>query len=256
MVKSIAVTGRRKVAFTEAVAPRPKTQAEFERRQRSLSASDALIVVAWLNSVRRTAAYRRVVAVRQEVEDLGLMLNSLHHEKQTARAQRRGNQSQISPQAMKEFDEYAARYRQFRERHNALNRLLSRYAFAPALAPDLDSGIWRFNAVPKSIRGPAIQVSVSDGNLTIQVNETAVIGALARLAAGRELYKVRLCEQCHERWRVSERRMDRFCSPGCREAWYAESPDYGERRRAIQRRYRENFKLKIAAANAARKGRS
>jgi hypothetical protein len=65
---------------------------------------------------------------------------------------------------------------------------------------------------------------------------------LCRLAANRELYKVRLCEMCGERWRVSERKMDRFCCQKCREAFYAQSPEFHERKAKNQRKYRDGLK--------------
>jgi hypothetical protein len=249
VVEGNKVTRRRKITFTSAVAPPPKTRTEFKRRGRLLSLSDALIAVDWLNAAKGTAAYRRVVQIRGELEQLSTMLDSLRHQRQEGRARRKGRTT-LPSQA--EMAEEAQLYTGFRERHNAFNRLLSKYTFVPVMACDLDTGIWRFNPVPKGRRGRVIEVS--DGRWTVEVDEAAAVAALARLAANRELYKVRLCEQCHERWFISERRMDRFCSPRCREAWYAESPEYDKRRQDIQRRYRENLRLKIAAQNAALKG--
>ncbi len=66
--------------------------------------------------------------------------------------------------------------------------------------------------------------------------------ALVRLAVRRQLRKLRLCDQCKKVWRVSERKMDRFCSMGCREAAYAQQPEYRKRRREILKRHRENKK--------------
>jgi hypothetical protein len=117
------------------------------------------------------------------------------------------------------------------------------------MACDPPSGVWRYNAVPRKARGQ--QIEIAHQGITVQVNKAAVVAALTRLAANRELYKVRLCEQCRERWRVSERKMDRFCSPECREGWHTKSPDYSERRQEIQRRYRKKLKLKRAAEDAA-----
>jgi hypothetical protein len=254
VTKKQKVTRKRKgVAFTEAVAPRPTTRTEFERRARSLSFSDAFIVVQWLNAAKGSAAYRKVLTVKLELDELGALLDSVRRQKQESRAANKGRQAPLSQEDVTAAVQRAEFYTQFRERHNSLNRTLAKYSFVPVMACDPDMGIWRCSSVPKVTRGRTIEVS--DGALTVHVNEAAVVAALARLAANRELYKVRLCEQCQERWRVSERAMDRFCSPECRQEWYAKSPDYGKRRRDIQRRYRTNVKQAIAAHDAALKGR-
>jgi hypothetical protein len=253
VVDNNAVTRKQKIAFTEAVAPQPKTQTEIERRARSLSFSDASIAVEWLNATKGTAEYRRALAIRQELEELGATMDSLRQQMQgsTARkAKLKGRQTPFSPQEVEEYAQRAKVRIAFRERHNALNRTLAKYAFVPVMAYDPSLSMWRCASVPKATRGHTVQVS--DGALTVHVNESAVIAALARLAANRELYKARLCEQCHESWRVSERMMDRFCSPECRTAWYMKSPDYKKRRQDIQQRYRDGLRTK----DAARKGRN
>jgi hypothetical protein len=216
-----------------------------------ISSSDALCAVAWLNNFKGTANYRRVLQIRDELEQLGAMLDSLCRQRQEGRARRKGRTTFPTQGEITKEVQLAELYTRFSERHNDFNRLLSKYTFVSAMAYDPDTGIWRFNPLPKGGRGRIIKVS--DGRLTVEVDETAVVAALARLAANRELYKARLCEQCHERWRVSERRMDRFCSQQCREAWYTASPEYDKRRRDIQRRYRENIRRKITAQEKGRK---
>ena len=124
---------------------------------------------------------------------------------------------------------------QFRQHHNALNLQLARYIHIPALAYSPDYGVWRFGMVPKHPRGP--EIKLSDESFDVLVNESTVIAALCRLAANRELHKVRLCEMCGERWRVSERKIDKFCSQKCREAFYAKSDEYRERKATNQRNF-------------------
>jgi hypothetical protein len=141
---------------------------------------------------------------------------------------------------IREAAERAELYTRFRERHNAINRLLSRYVFEPLLSWDLDTDVWLFSTVPKDMRGRTIQVS--DGGTTVQVNEAAVVAALARLAANRKLEKARLCVWCRERWHVSEREIDKFCCAKCRQAYYAHSPEYRPKKAEAQRRYREQLK--------------
>lgn len=126
-------------------------------------------------------------------------------------------------------------HEQFRRRHNAFNRPLSRYAFVPALAYRLDAGVWRFNKIPKRTRGRVVKMDDQTG--IVRVDETTVVAALARLTARRELFKVRLCEQCRRRWRVSMREMDKFCSDECRASFHAHSEKGRLSHRKAQRKY-------------------
>ena len=236
----------RKARFVEALAPRPKTQTEMKRRIRSLSTSDAIVAVEWLNAAPRTAAYRRVIAVRAELEELGAMLASLRQQRRHWKGRRPKSDAEIL-ENLGAGRQSVALGEKLRLQHNALNEQLARYTHVPALAYSLDSGVWRFGMVPKHPRGP--EIKISDETFDVLVNESSVVAALARLAANRELYKVRLCEQCKQVWRVSLRDIDKFCSQKCRETSYAKSPDYHTRKAANQRDYREG--LKRANANGA-----
>ena len=226
--------------FTQATTPRPRTQTELRRRNRTLSYSDAFIVVAWLNATKGSAAYRRVLAVRQELEELGAMMDSLRQQRRETRARNKGRRNLLSQGDVSEAVQRAESRTRFRERHNALNGLLSGYAFVPAMAYDLDAGIWRCSSIPTATRGRTIEIP--DGELTVQINEAAVIAALARLAANRELYKARLCQQCQDRWRVSERQIDRFCSTACRARFRMSQPESRERHARQQREYRQTLR--------------
>jgi hypothetical protein len=238
------VTKKQKTGFIEAIAPHPKTQTELKRRIRSMSHSDAFLAVAWLNATQGKPANRRVLAIRQELADLA-------DARETLRQQRRalqGKRGQSAPEIMGLHAKrvtLAELQEQFRKRHNVLNVRLTRYAHVPALAYSPELAIWRFGMVPKRPSGP--EIVIEDQSLRVRVNESSVIAALCRLAANRELHKVRLCEMCGKRWRVSERKIDRFCTPKCREEFYAKSDEYRERKAANQRKYREG--LKRARAN-------
>jgi hypothetical protein len=188
-------------------APSPKTLAELKARNRLLTHSDASIAVEWLNATKGTEAYRRVLAVRQELEELGAMLDGLTQQRQAAKDRHpRKQQEWLDHHA--ELMKLVRIKEQFRQRHNAFNQLLSRYTFVPALTYNLDAGVWRFNTIPKRTRGPELALgdTLDESNrnrtLSVRVNEPTVVAALARLAAKRELSKVRLCEACRERWRV------------------------------------------------------
>lgn len=241
------VTQRRPLRFTPAVAAQPKTQTDWRLRIDSISHSDAVIAAEWLNSAKGTAAYRRVIAFRGELEFLSKTLVVLRQQRREAKAGRPHGRAAILADA-NAAAELGKLQEQFRTRHNALNQVLSRYTYIPALAYSPDFSAWRFNTVPKH-RTAGQEIELSDGVMTIRVTESSVIAALARLAASRELNKVRLCEQCGKRWIVSLREMDKFCKSDCREASYKKSPEFKNRKAANQRRYRE--RLKRAQANGA-----
>jgi hypothetical protein len=222
------ITQRRK--FTEAAAPHPRTRTELKHRNLVISFSDARLIVEWMNATKGTQAYRRVIRIRAHLEHLNVMLDTIRQQKR---------QSTIDAE--------------IRLRLNLVNQRLSRYMFIPMLACDPNAGILRYDATPKAMHGRVIEVS--DGSLAVQVNESTVVAALSRLAASRQLHKAHLCEECRKRWHISERKMDRFCCKDCRRAFCAQRPDHRERQRIIQKRYRENLKVKLAAEDAVRLSR-
>ena len=223
------------------IAPPPKTQTEYKRRVRSILYSDAVLAVEWLNEAMGTPSYTRVLRVRQELEALGTMLAELRKRLTEGRA-RFIETSRLDLTGDLEYGRLAER---FHRRHNALNRLLSPYAHVPAFAYSIKAGVWHFGMVPKRSRGPEIKVDVE--HVPVRMNESSTIAALARLAANRELHKVRLCEQCRERWLVSERQIDRFHNQQCRDAYHAKSPGYHDRKAANQRAYRQRVRQGLAA---------
>lgn len=246
------VTVKRNARFVGVENPAPKTQTEVRRQVRSISYNDATLAVEWLNATQKSEAYRRVFMVHQELEALGTMLNELR-QKERARELRNKQPIQIpleeTPDDLSDEDAkkietirqaYLKPREQFRKRHNAFNKLLASYAYVPVLDYSSDYSVWRFNAKPKRLRRP--EITVNDGSSRVRVDESTVIAALCRLAANRELFKVRLCAQCEKHWRVSERAMDRFCGQKCRESFNAKSPEFHQRKAANQRKYRKNLK--------------
>jgi len=197
-----------------------------------MSATDALMAVSWLNAAKGTAR-KRVLGMRTELAYLLKMADSW----------RPGTPRENWPE--------------FRMRHNMLNEFLSRYIFRPILYYDLDSEAWRYNTVPKKTRGPVVEVTLQ--GITLPVDEATAVAALVRLGARGELQKVRLCEWCKQNWRVSERACDRFCSKKCSDADYQARPEFKDRRRKIQKNWRENKNREavkaLARARASLKGR-
>jgi hypothetical protein len=251
--KNIAVTQRRRnrrkqtrrkqLQPVQVAAPLPQTQAQLHQRQRSISFFDMRNAVAWLNATVGSASHRRVLKIRDELEELSKLFDSLQKQQQELNY----DPSKTSEEIFADQNlamEFLEQREQFRKRHNAFNERLAKYRFVPALAYDLATGIWRFATIPKSKQGPEVKIPQESGDLVI--NEVDVIAALARLAANRELHKVRQCEYCHEAWRVSEREMDRFCSKKCRAAFEKAKPGFLERKRKNQKNWREKAKAEAA----------
>lgn len=227
---NIVVTKKRKVRFIEATAPQPETGTELKQRIRSQSFSDAVLAVEWLNAAKGTAAYRRVLDVRQELEELRAGIDRL--------SQAHGGPVVKVRDRERDIAELAAR-------HDKLDLLLRKHSFHPEMTYSFASGVWALDMTPKHRRGPLVVVHGQGFAFLprrVQVSEPVVILALARLAANRELHKVRLCKGCGKRWRVSEREIDRFCSQKCREGFYPTSPEFLKRKAANQRTYREGLK--------------
>jgi endogenous inhibitor of DNA gyrase (YacG/DUF329 family) len=187
------------------------------------------MAVSWLNAAKGTSR-NRVLGIRTELAYLLKMADSW------------------CPGTPRQ------NWQEFRMRHNMLNERLSRYTFRPILYYDLDSGVWRYNTVPKKTRGPVAEVTLQ--GITLSVDEATAVAALVRLGARGELQKVRLCERCKKNWRVSERACDRFCSKRCSDADYQARPEFKDRRRKIQKDYRESEKRKAARVLAQLKGRN
>ena len=226
------VTGKRRIRLADTTAPQPKTGTELRQRIRSQSFSDAVLVVEWLNAAKGTAAYRRVLGVRSELEELRAGMDRVSRE--WARSGR----------VIKVRDR-ARDIAELKILDDKLDALLKGYSFRPEMVYSFASGIWALDMVPKNQRGRQVVVHGQGFAFmprSVRVSEPIAVLALARLAASRELYKVRLCEMCGDRWRVSERKIDRFCSQKCREEFYAKSPDYHERKAETQRRHRRNRK--------------
>jgi hypothetical protein len=201
---------------------------------RSLALSDAVMVVEWLNAARGTATQRRVLEIRRDLGVLGAALESLHQRSQKFPSPAAARSKPLTAQEL----DYQEDCDKFRERHNELNRILKAYPLCPVMGYNIELGLWRYNAVPRAKIGREIEVTLK--GVKVRVNAISVVAAMTRLAANRELHKIRLCEQCQKNWRVSEREMDRYCSQPCREAAYQSRPGYAEKRRNIQRRWREN----------------
>jgi len=191
-------------------------------RMHTTEAGDARLAALWLNVAARTQAGERILHLRDELQHL-----------LKASGPGRGQYITLAT--------------------SALNRALKDYLFSPFLMFDPQAGQWKYTQLPQSKRGPTAQFNEDGQNILIR--ESTVAAALVRLFVQGKLGLLHLCDQCQKVWHVAPRNIDRFCCSKCRDAWHAKSTDGLERRREIQRRYRQNLKRKIAAQDAALKGR-
>lgn len=228
--------GTHRIRFSKVTAWPAKTQTQWKHRDiQSPSFLDAAITIEWLNASRGTAAYRRVLAVRAELEALRAELDEPFQAIEWETAKRPTAQSA----------EYLRNQKKFMRRHHQLNLLLEKYAFKNVMVYNLASRDWWLISIPKNPRGPQITIEKEIRGLPkIWATEASVVVALARLAARHELEKVHLCKNCRERWHVALRGIDQFCSTECREYFHVHSDEYRERKKKLQRDYRERLKGK------------
>jgi len=223
--------GTHRVRLSKVTAWPAKTQTPWKHRDiRSPSFLDAAITVEWLNAAKGTVAYRRVLALRAELEALRAELDKPFQAIAWETATRPTAQSAAEH----------LRQKKFMRRHHRLNSLLEKYTFTNFMAYNLTSRDWWLTSIPKNPRGPQITIEKEFRWLPkIWATEASVAVALARLATRHELEKIHLCKNCHERWHVALRGIDQFCSTECREYFHVHSDEYRERKRKLQREYRE-----------------
>lgn len=231
---------------------------QWKSRDRKLTIADASFAVHWLNISRGTKAYRRVLAVRKELEDLGAMIGVMGVKK----AARPHGEQKLLDDLGKEAKQVGwiktmqRLHEKLRRRHNALNRVLSRYSFAPALAYGPDLRCWRFNTVPTRKRtSHAVVRWEHPSGIKLRVDEAGVVAALARLATREQLDTVHLCSNCRQRWVVSVRRrnqvsFDKFCSEECRRDFHVHSQTGKDEHRDAQKKHRNSPGYKIAHPTA------
>jgi hypothetical protein len=242
--------GTHKLKLLSVTDPPATTRTESKQRIRSQAYCDAVMAVEWLNASRGTAAYRRVLAVRTELEELQAEIDQLLRVSGTPR-EGRGPIVKVAP-----LTELLAHHKKF-------DRRLAKYSFKPELNFSLATHIWGLDMVPKHPRGRQVVVrgqgfarlGFAHIERRVPVSEPAVIVALARLATKRELAKVHLCVTCKKRWHVALRRIDKFCSAECREYFHVHSDEYRARKRESQREYRDRDNLRRILGGPQRNGK-
>jgi hypothetical protein len=179
---------------------------------------DAAFAVYYLNVCKGTAVHER--------------LTSLHRDRLEFRAKASEQQQTRRGFLNVELMVWLNR------RHGEISEGLARYHFRP--------GISGYSAVGGECRSSLVAIpsrknpQISGGSFPITEGDVAM--ALVRLYADGDLGKVRLCETCHNQWRVAAHSNYRFCSPECREQFYKSQPDYHERKAKNQAKLRKTKK--------------
>jgi hypothetical protein len=201
---------------------------ERTKENRRYSLTDAEAAVEWLNNAKG-ASYRRVAALRQELESLPVAWSEHSSVPPWRRLPKReGGNSR---------DEFDKEHRELAERHDALNNALSEYVFRPRVTHLVFRGTWHFGMVPDQ-KKRWFQIKITERT----ISEADVVMSLVRLASTWEIGKVHLCEMCKQRWHVAAKRNYKFCSEECRISFYKTAPEYHQTKAATQRRYRARLK--------------
>jgi len=192
---------------------------------------DAAFAVYSLNVCKGTVAYERLALLHRDLVEF----------RAKAKEQQQTRKGFLNVELMAWLD----------RRHREISEGLSRYRFRP--------GISSYSAVGGECRSSLVAIpsrknpQIRGG--TFPVTEGDVAMALVRLYADGDLSKVRLCETCHNQWRLAAHSNYRFCSDECREQFYKSQPDYHQRKAKNQSEYRKNVKKILAAQDAALKAR-
>jgi len=84
---------------------------------------------------------------------------------------------------------------------------------------------------------------ITTGGRSYEVfSEGDLLLSILRLAEAKELDKIVLCKMCQRVWIFKSRKNRNFCDKGCRENFYVSAPDYSERKRLNQSKYRKRLK--------------
>lgn len=201
-------------------------------RTQNRKPGDEDIVVAWLNAAHGTPAYQRVKTIYLALARLRDAHKNYQDEvaKQderiTARKESTGHNFQL------EFNRLSAE-------HQALNKALARYHLTPQVQYWVGPAVWSYPMVSRPTRGD-FALPIGEAAHGLIVNEGSAVSFLLKLAENDNLSRVRLCEQCQQKWRTSYRQIDRFCSDSCRLKFNAATPEAKKRHVEAQQRHRRS----------------
>jgi hypothetical protein len=195
----------------------------------TLKTGDAAFAVYCLNACKGTNAYERLTLLHRDLVEF----------RAKAIEQQQTRRGFLNVELMAWLD----------RRHREISEGLSRYHFRP--------GISGYSAVGGECRSSLVSITSRKnpeiGGGSFPITEGDVAMALVRLYADGDIGKVRLCETCHNQWRVAAHSNYRFCSKECREQFYKSQPDYHERKRKNQEQHRKRLKRMHAVQDAALK---
>ena len=198
---------------------------------------DAQFAAFCLNVCKGTAAYDRLAALHRDLTEF----------RAKAREQQQTRKGFLNVELMAWLD----------RRHREISEGLSRYRLRPGISGySAVGGQCRWSVVSMPSRENPVIVERCTRNRAgaivsdFSICESDAAMALVRLYADGDIGKVRLCETCHNQWRVVAHSNYRFCSKECREQFYKNQPDYHERKAKNQREYRAGLRAKHAAEDA------
>ncbi len=126
-----------------------------------------------------------------------------------------------------------ARQTEIEERKASINLRLRRYRFAPMVHRSGDTQwavIWQLQFRSKR------QVKIKEG--VFEINDGLALQRVLDLARAGYLNRLRRCSNC-TKWLFANFRHQNYCSQGCQQKHYSQSPDWKRKRRDYMRRYRQ-----------------
>jgi hypothetical protein len=207
---------------------------------------DATFIVFCLNASMGTAAYDRLVSLRCDLEEFRMKTIERQRVRTALDKELRGPAGPKTQKCSELGVQHSYLLGFLDRRYHEISDRLARYVCRPGIAYTAVGGECRSGVVALPRHNVTV---IRTGSFPITESDAAL--ALVRLHATGDLSKVRLCETCGKRWRVAAHSNYRFCSKECREKFYESQPDYLERKKKNQRKYRNNLKLKQAAEDAA-----
>jgi hypothetical protein len=208
-----------------------------EPSQLAIAASDVRLVASWLNEAHGKS--------RKKVMEIGSQMQSLlseqaairdTHSKITTTLRQRHAGKRVG-----RLDEAAAVYKrkvaEFVKRQNDLNAVLAAYTFRPAV----DFIVVADLRIAGLMAVSSARSRVVVGDRTI--SEADAVFYLTKLYLTDRLQMLRLCKFCKERWVAATKSHYQFCSK-CRGKTYAGTDEFREKRRKIQKAYRQRLKQK------------
>ena len=243
---AVSKSKSRRTAVDAQPLPRKNLQSDTATERKNekgrLALAEGCRVVNWLNASQGTASEQRAIFLRNELATLPQDWAIHNRDWAIHNTRAPWGHPGLRKGWLKDQRQMEQNQRQLEQRHRTLNELLSRYAFRPRVTHRVFRGEWVFGMVPDEKRQ---WFTMRIGTET--TSEADAVMSLLRLASTGDLSKICRCRTCRDRWMFKAKRNYQFCSAECRETFYANAPDYHDRKAKNQREYRQ--RLKRAKAN-------